>query len=337
MKLAVHDLITHTQDQTPEAAFRETGKLVQEIEKLGYHRYCFAEHHGFPEHLSSAPEILAAYFAAQTSTLRVGVAGIMLMHYPALKIAEQFKTLAALAPGRIDLGLGRAPGAGLNESLALREGRRDLVPDFEAYLYDKYEDIMAFLQDQTPKTKLYTYAKASPYPIADLPKVWMLGSTGATASFAAQHGLPYSFAKFFSVPTPVEIFRAYKRDFIPGAFAGKPELSFSYRVVVAESQAEADYLAKPMEYVRVRRGRNDPGFILDPETVKDVVFTEAEQAKLASAYDRRFIIKGDKESVRRILEEEIATYGLDELMFYIPLYDPQARLENYKILAELFG
>lgn len=337
MKLAVHDLLTRSEDQTIESIYQETKDLVQKAEDMGYHRYVFAEHHGFTEHASSAPEILASYFAGITSKMRIGVAGVMIMHYAALKIAEQFKTLTALAGNRIDLGLGRAPGSSMNEAIALREGRRDSIPDFEAYLYDKIEDIMAFIADETPKSRLYKYVKAAPYPLKNLPEIWMLGSTGSTADFAAKKGMAYSHAKFFSVETPAQIFHDYKRNFIPSAYFDKPVLSFSYRVIVADTEEEANYLAKPMEYFHLRSKRLDPSFRIDPEEVKDIEFTTDELAKLKRNYDKRFMIKGSRDQVRRILEDEIEKFGLDELMFYIPLYNHETRVNNYKILSELFA
>lgn len=332
MRLSVHDLITYNGKELPEDAMLRTKNFVQEIEKMNYHRYWFAEHHNAPNHGSSSPEIIAAYMAGVTERLRLGTGGTMIMHYSPLKIAENFKTLSALAPGRVDIGLGRAPGSGPKEIIALAEGR----PVDQGDLYDKIEVILNYFLD-APMPGFYGETQAMPVGIQEKPQPWMLGSSGQSALKAADMGLGYSFAKFFSLETDPQVFKLYRDNFQPSEFFAKPEVIVSYEIIIADTEEEANYYAKPLEISRLALRQNKVILNADPEMLKDVKYSQADQNMLESYYDKRFLIKGTPEQVQLILEEEIETLGIDEIMVYAPIFDDQARINSYRHLSEIFN
>lgn len=333
MKLAVHDLMFKNEGEDNKKTFENTEKLVTTLDKIGYNRYWFAEHHGMETLLSSAPEILVSYFAAITENIRLGTGGTMIMHYSPYKIAEDFKTLSYLAPGRIDIGLGRAPGSSPNEILALAQGDYKGNQD----LYKKIEIIMDYLKDKTPDDSVYRRTQAIPKRNDDLVQPWMLGSTGNSSQMAAKMGLGYSFAKFFSVETPTEVFKNYRENFVPSEFFEKPELSVSYKILVADSKEEVEYLGKAFDYAHISQIRgNLTNGIPNPERLKDYEFSPAEIAKLEDDYKKRFIIKGTKEEVSKILEDEIETLNIDEILVFSPIFGIDNRINSYKLLKEIF-
>lgn len=332
MELNVHDLVTLKENQSTEEAYQSTINFVKDIEKLNYKRYWFAEHHNLPTQASSSPELLVAYAAAQTDRIRLGTGGTMIMNYSPLKVAENFKTLTALAPDRIDLGLGRAPGGGEAEILALAQGNREGFGD----QYNKIQVILDYLLDKKASS-YYGNTKAMPITSQSLSQPWMLGSSGQSALKAAEMGLGYSFAKFFGLETDPQVFKDYRDNFQPSEFFDKPSVMVSYNIVVADSMEEADYLAKPIEMsqMALAQGRLMP--IMNPENLKDYQYNQAEERFLQSRYDKNFMIKGTKGHVQSILEKEIETLGVDEIMVYAPLYDYDSRLRSYRYLAEIFG
>lgn len=332
MKLSVHDLVTQNEGISNSQLFEDTKKLVQAVDDLGYTRYWFSEHHGIRQVFSSSPEILVAYFSALTKNIRLGTGGTMIMHYSPLEIAEKFKELSYMAPGRIDLGLGRAPGGGLEEIFALCEGNYNPNQD----LYEKIEIILAYLQDEIPKNKLYRATRAYPEKNDYLVEPWLLGSTGNSSKRAGEMGLAYSFAKFFSIDTPDFVFDNYRNNFKPSNFFQKPNLSVSYKILVTDTKEELEYLGKAFDYQQVKWGSDDLKYLPKPDKVKDYKFSEYEKAKLKNDYDKRFIIKGTKDDVARILDDEISRLGIDELLVYTPIWGVENRIKSYKLLKEIF-
>lgn len=332
IELGVHDLITLNGEESPEAAYQRTRQFVQDIEGMNFKRHWFAEHHNSPTHASVAPELLTAYMAAVTDKVRLGTGGTMIMHYSPLKIAEDFKTLTALAPGRIDIGLGRAPGSGPNEIVALAQGKPNAFDD----QYDKIEVILDYLLDKEAPS-FYGRTKAAPLGLETLVEPWMLGSSGQSALKAAEMGLGYSFAKFFGLETDPEVFKLYRNEFVPSEFFAKPSVMVSYLMVIADTQEEAEYLAKPilLQQLALRRGRMIQN--LDPEDVKDYEFTAEQEAYIRDHADKRFSIIGSVEQAQRILEEEIESLGIDELLAYSPIYDSEKRIASYRHLAKIFN
>ena len=312
--------------------FNDTKKLVLELDKVGYDRYWFAEHHGYDNLLAVAPEILASYFLAITDNMNIGAGGSMIMHYSPLKEAEVFKTLAELAPGRVDLGIGRAPGCGISEIRALN----NKFGEKESELFDEIETILDYLVDRIPKNPIYSNVKAVPTKNESPVHPWILGSTGKTAHKAAEWGLPYSFAKFFLCPTGAEVFKDYKTHFKPSVFADKPYISISYKILVCDDKEKLDYLGKSFDYYHIQQTRSDYSGVRDPEELKDYHFNLNEEAILKKAYDMRYLIKGSKEEVAAILEDEIDKYLIDEILAFSPVFGIENRIETYKLLKEIF-
>ncbi len=332
MELGVHDLVTLNKGETPEEGYERTKHFVKEIEQMNYKRYWFAEHHNSKGHASSSPELMAAYMSAITENLRFGTGGTMIMHYSPLKIAENFKTLTTLAPDRIDLGLGRAPGGGPDEIVALAQGKPDPFDD----QYDKIEIILKYLLDEEAPG-IFGKSDAVPYKTESLVEPWMLGSSGQSALKSAQMGLGYSFAKFFGIETDPDVFQLYRDQFEPSKFFKQPSVMVSYQIVVADSKEEADYLAKPIELAQIALVRGQLIKNMNPEDVKDYEFSEAEKNYLDEHYKKRFLIKGTADHVENILTEEQEQLGIDEVMVYAPIYDHEARVNSYKHLAKMFN
>jgi len=331
MELGVHDLVTLNKGETPEEAYARTKEFVKEIENMNYKRYWFAEHHNSKDHASSSPELMAAYMSAITSKLRLGTGGTMIMHYSPLKIAENFKTLTTLAPDRIDLGLGRAPGGAPNDTLALAQGRQDTFDD----QYDKIKIILNYLLDEKAPS-FYGNTGAAPHHTKTTPEPWMLGSSGQSAIKSARMGLGYSFAKFFGIETDPGVFQLYRDHFEPSLFFEHPSVMVSYQIIIADSKEEADYLAKPIELAQLGLAQGQPVKNMDPEEVKDHDFSQREQAYLDNHYENRFLIKGTPDHVQNILEAEQELLGIDELMVYAPIFDHDARVNSYKHIAKMF-
>ena len=332
MELGVHDLVTLNKSETPEEGYARTTRFVKEIEQMNFKRYWFAEHHNSKGHASSSPELMAAYMSAVTEKLRFGTGGTMIMHYSPLKIAENFKTLTTLAPNRIDLGLGRAPGGGPNETLALAQGAPNQFDD----QYDKIEVILKYLLDEEAPG-IYGRSDAIPYKTKSLVEPWMLGSSGQSAIKSAEMGLGYSFAKFFGIETDPAVFKLYRDRFEPSQFFEKPSVMVSYQIIVADSEEEANYLAKPIELAQIALMQGKLMKNMDPDDLKDYEYSESEKNFLKNRYDKRFLIKGTPEQVEGILTEESELLDIDEIMVYAPIFNHDARVDSYKHLAKLFG
>lgn len=333
MKLSALDLISLIDGKSTEKMFKQTIDLATKLDEWGYERLWFAEHHGSEFHLSSAPEISASFMAGKTNNLSVGTGGTMIMHYSPLKVAETMKTLAALAPGRVDLGLGRAPGGSHIAIKALNEGQ-DFYP---TDLYDKIQTILEYLSDDERTEVLYNRIDASPKDLKTLPTPWLLGSSGNSAMKVGELGIGYSFAKFFGVDNvPDDIFKYYKSQFKPSPFLKEPYGISTYQIVVAETKEEADALAKPLELNRYQSvtGRFDK--IKSVENAKNIDISPHMQAIINKQYQDRVLIKGTPEEVKNILLDEQKIYGFDEAMVYSPIPDHEKRLKSYKLLYDIF-
>ena len=332
MKLGVHDLMLRQLGKSNQESFEDTKKIVLELDKLGYDRYWFAEHHGYESLLSVSPEVIASHFLALTDNITIGAGGCMVMHYSPLKIAENFKTMAELAPGRVDIGIGRAPGGGVSETRALNHKFDEKSPE----LFDEIEILLDYLVDKKPKDPVYRFVKAVPLDNEKIVHPWMLGSTGKAASKAAEFGLPYSHAKFFLYETPAEIFKQYRSDFKPSVFADKPYISMSYKILISDDKDELEYLSKSYEYFHIQQTKGDFSGIIDPEELKDYEFSLNEQSILKKGYDNRFLLKGTKQEIADILAEEIEEFYLDEILCFTPIFGVYNRIKTYKALKEIF-
>lgn len=327
MTLSILDLVPITAGSTASEALRRTVDLAQLADRLGYERIWYAEHHGMPSIASSSPEIVIGHVASQTERIRLGSGGVMLPNHAPLLVAERFHTLEALFPGRIDLGLGRAPGTDPAHIRALRSFDAEQFPHQLAELVTLSRGAFA---DDHPFAKV----RVTPDGV-DLPPIWLLGSSGASAEFAGSNGLGYAFASHFS-PTPATpALQAYHRAFQPSEAFPEPHAILAVAVVCGETDEEARRLASTMElaWARIRTGRFDA--LPSPEEALAHDYSPAEEH--AVQLYRQLSVVGDPETVRVEIERRAEAAGADEVMVTTNIYDPADRLRSFERLAEAFG
>jgi luciferase family oxidoreductase group 1 len=275
----------------------------------------------------TAPEMMLARIGAETHRIRIGSGGIMLPHYTALKVAEVFRTLYALYPGRVDLGIGRAPGGGPIEGLALRRSRKtSMEDDFP----DQVSELLAFLNHEFPEG--HPFAKIAVMPeMPGSPDVWMLGSSMWSSAAAIEFGLPYSFAHFFSPVKTREAIETYTRGFRGGPYRKRPEATVAVGVICAETQEEADYLSASVKLLqrRIRLGDRRP--VASPEDALRELRALGEIPLEEGEWPRYFV--GTPTGVRAQLEQMAGELGIEELIVNTILWDHEKRLRSYELLA----
>ena len=328
--LSVLDLVPVRHGATAGQAMAESVELARHVEALGYRRHWFAEHHGMPGIASAAPAVLAARIAAATSTIRVGSGGVMLPNHAPLAVAEQFGTLEALFPGRIDLGIGRAPGTDQLTAVALRRGSRASGEDLPELL----AELRGFFRGDFPDGHPFRRIQAVP-ALGHEPPIWLLGSSGYSAQLAGELGLPFAFAHHFSQANTLPALALYREQFRPSAALDRPQAMIGAIVVVADTDAEARRLALPtaLAFLRLRQG--NPG---------QYPTLEQAEAHPWSAQERTFAedwlslnVVGGPDSVRRQLDRLLDATRVDELMVLCAVPDPEARRRSYTLLRELHG
>jgi luciferase family oxidoreductase group 1 len=316
---------------TPAQAIAETIALARAAERLGYHRYWVAEHHSSLGLAGTAPEILVARLAAETSTLRVGSGGVMLSHYSALKVAENFRVLETLSPGRIDLGIGRAPGSDFATARALRHGPGALgIERFP----DQLADLIGFLHDALPADHPFAGIRAQPQG-AGAPELWLLGSGGDSAILAAHFGCAFSFAHFIAGDGGPAVMAGYRAHFRPSPWLAAPGGSVGVFVLCADSEEEALRLAQSRDLWRLHLDQGLLGPIPSIAEAEAHPYSREERAHIA--YHRRRQIVGAPEQVRDRLLTLAGEYGVGEMVVVTICYDFAARLRSYELLAQVFG
>jgi luciferase family oxidoreductase group 1 len=331
VKLSVLDQSTAASGRGQDAAIRETLALARHCDALGFHRYWVSEHHNSDSIVGTAPEVLMAAIAATTRRIRVGSAGVMLPHYSALKVAEQFRVLEAIAPGRIDLGVGRAPGSDRLTAFALNphadgaEAFPQQVRDLDAWVAGMP------LPDGHPLRAIRAH------PLGPTrPELWILGSSDYGAQLAAHFGLPYAFAYFFSDGRGVEEALAlYRRNYRPSPRHPTPQATICVFALAADTEAEARRLLQTREYWRVGFEHGVREALVTPEAAGAHPYSGAERA-IVDALRRRAIV-GTADAVAARLAELAAGLELDELVVVTWTYDPQPRHRSYELLAQAFG
>lgn len=308
---------------------RETIALAQACEAAGYHRYWLAEHHASHSLAGPAPEIMIGQIAAATKSIRVGSGGVMLSHYSPLKVAETFGLLETLYPGRIDLGIGRAPGSDQLTALALAYGSQIGIE----YFPTRVADLMGFLGAGEPPTEIFKRIKMSPKP-ENPPEMWLLGSSDQSALLAAQLGLAFSFAQFITPEGGDYVIDAYRQRFQPSDLYQQPEANICTFVTCAETQAEAELLLKSRELSLLRRERGEFAPFPSVEEALAYPYTDADRAIIARSHRRG--IFGDPETCRTKLIELANRYRVDELVILTITHDPAARRRSYELLGEAF-
>ncbi|MDH6230939.1 luciferase family oxidoreductase group 1 [Mesorhizobium soli] len=322
--LSVLDLSPITEGSTASQSLANTLDLARNAERLGYRRYWLAEHHNMPGIASAATSVVIAHVAAGTSTIRVGAGGIMLPNHAPLVIAEQFGTLAALHPGRIDLGLGRAPGTDILTARALR---RNLDAGVDSFPQDVVE-LMNYFAPAEPGQRL----RAVPGEGQDV-QMWVLGSSLYGAQLAAILGLPYAFASHFAPAEMENAIALYRSRFQPSERLDKPHVMLGLNVFAAETDAEAKLLFSSLQQAFVNLRTGHPGPLPAPVENYDRDLDPTARTMLAQALSCAVV--GSPETVRRGLEAFIARTGADELMVTAQIFDHKARVRSFEILADV--
>ena len=331
LTLSVLDQSPVRQGVTPRDALMETIELARHVEGLGYRRYWLAEHHATPALAGSAPEIMIARIAAETSHIRVGSGGVMLSHYSSLKVAEQFRMLETLHPGRIDLGIGRAPGSDQLTAAALAHGPGALGIE---HFPNQIADLIGYFEHTIPAEHPFSRIRLTPDG-ETLPEIWILGSSDQSAIFAAYFGRAFSFAHFITDEGGPEIMAAYKAQFRPSASLAAPQASIGVFVICAEREKRAEYLAASRDLSRLRQRQGAPQPFPPPEEALAYPYTDIEQRVVA--HHRRRQIVGTPDQVKTALEELAGKYGVDEIVVLTITHDYAARKRSYTLLAEAFG
>jgi luciferase family oxidoreductase group 1 len=325
--LSVLDQSPIAEGSTPAQALHQTLDLAELADGLGYHRYWVAEHHATPALACAAPEILIGAIAPRTERIRVGSGGVMLPHYSPLKVAETFSTLSGLHPERIDLGLGRAPGTDPMTMLALQRDRRHAPPDD---FIEQLVELLGLLEERLPPNHPFARHAGTLPGLPERPEPWLLGSSPQSALWAAELGLPYSFADFIN-PQGAAIAADYRARFVDSERLGAPRVSVGAIAICADSDEEAERLAASsrMMLSLLRQGR----LIEIPPVEKALRYLESRERGKS---DRRAVI-GSPEVVRAGLEAVAAEYGADEVLVLTITHDHAARRRSYELIAEAFG
>jgi luciferase family oxidoreductase group 1 len=329
LPLSVLDQSPIPSGATAAQALAQSVRLAQHAERLGYRRYWVAEHHGSESFAGCAPEILIAHIAAATTRIRVGSGGVMLMHYSPYKVAETFKLLQTLHPGRIDLAIGRAPGSDGLTAAALAYGNPLGIEYFPA----KVADLHAFLHDETPMTEALARVRATPR-VDRPPDLWMLGSSEEGGRIAAHFGLPFAYAHFINPDHAERACRIYREAFRPTAENPKPHVMLGVFVLCADSDAEAEALAACRDLWRLKVERGDFGPFPSVREAMDYAYTDAERARIAER--RKHQILGTRDPVAAQLRDLAARIGADELTVVSITHDFDRRVRCYELLADAF-
>jgi luciferase family oxidoreductase group 1 len=328
--LSVLDLSPVAAGSSGAQSLRNSLDLATVAERLGFTRYWVAEHHNLPSIASTAPEIMIGQIAAITKRMRVGSGGVMLPNHAPLMVAERFKVLEALFPDRIDLGLGRAPGTDPVTSYALRRRQDSGEDDF----LERFQELMLFANNAFPEKHPFHAIRAMPAEVR-LPPVWLLGSSGYSAQLAAMIGSGFAFAHHFAEYDATAAMLSYRENFQPSAARPSPYAILACAVVCADTDAAAEQLAATLDLNFVRRRRGEYLPLASPQEAQRYPYTEEERRLIA--HNRKRLFVGNKETVRALLEQIIASSRADELMVTTMLYDHAARRRSYELLAEAFG
>ncbi|WP_175652499.1 LLM class flavin-dependent oxidoreductase [Pseudomonas sp. Marseille-P9899] len=323
IKISTLDLVPVRQDSGPAQSLRNSLDLAQHVERFGYHRFWVAEHHNMDGIASSATSVLLGYLAGGTSTIRVGSGGVMLPNHAPLVIAEQFGTLASLYPGRIDLGLGRAPGSDQMTARALRRERSGSADDFP----DDVAELVRYLGPRTPDQKVI----AVPGYGTEVP-IWLLGSSLFSAQLAGQRGLPYAFASHFAPRFMHEAIRVYRNHFQPSAVLDKPYVMLGVPMVVADTDEHAEYLATSV-YQRIlalMRGQS----LMQKPPVESMNGLWLPHEREAVGDFLGLAMVGSPQKVKAKLEVLLEQTQADELIFTCDLYEHADRVRSYELMAQ---
>lgn len=330
-RLSVLDQSTASQGRSQDTSIRETLELARHCEALGYYRYWLSEHHNSGSIVGTAPEILMSAIAATTSRIRIGSAGVMLPHYSALKVAEQFRVLEAIAPGRVDLGVGRAPGSDQMTSYALNPNPQNVHDQFPRQVQELEHWVSGL-----PLPEGHPFRNITAQPTGPTsPEMWILGSSDYGAQLAAYFGYPYAFAYFFSEGTGVEqALGLYRQNYRPSERYPQPTATICVWALAADTEEEAlrQFKTRERAIIDRRQGIRQP--LMPPEEAERPY--SAMELATAEKLHRKAIV-GTKEKVAARLNELADRLDLEELVIVTWTYDPTPRRRSYELLAEAFG
>jgi luciferase family oxidoreductase group 1 len=319
--LSVLDLAPLARDGSATDALRATTTLARRVEELGYKRFWVAEHHNMPSIASSAPAVLIAHLAGATTTIRVGSGGVMLPNHAPLVVAEQFGTLEALHPGRIDLGIGRAPGTDQRTALALRRTMAGLSAE---NFPEELADLIAYFDADGPITAVPGRGNE--------PAIWLLGSSGFSAQLAGLLGLPFSFAHHFSSANTVPALELYRSSFRPSRWLSEPYAKVAVNTICADTDERARFLAGPasLSFLKLRQGHPEP--LVTPDEAAAYPYTDVERSFAEQRFADQAV--GSPETVREQLTSLLSRTSANELMLTTMVYDVTDRVRSFELVAE---
>jgi luciferase family oxidoreductase group 1 len=331
LSLSALDLVPLCSGGSSAASLRASGELARALDRLGYARLWYAEHHNMPGIASASPEIMIAHVGPMTTRIRLGAGGVMLPNHAPLKVAESYRLLEALHPGRVDLGIGRAPGTDQLTALALRRSKKALVADD---FLEQLAEMMAFDDGEFPPDHPFKAIRAMPEDVR-LPPLWLLGSSDYSAKLAGKLGVGFAFAAHFSPEPPDQPMRAYREGFMEGGPLAAPHAILALSVFCADTEEAAKRMASSMllSFVQLRSGR--PGRMPSPDEALAYEFTRDELA-IVDFYTRLQIV-GTPEQCRARIEEVATRTKANEVMIATHAFDPAARVRSYELLAQAFG
>ena len=332
LPLSILDLSPVTTATPPAQALRNTLDLARFADTLGFTRYWLAEHHNLANIASSAPDIMIGQVATVTKNMRVGSGGVMLPNHAPLMVMERFKVLEALYPDRIDLGLGRAPGTDQITSLALRR-RQDVSGEQDDFL-DRFQEMILFETHGFPPNHPFSKVAAMPTDVK-LPPIWLLGSSGYSAELAAHVGAGFSFAHHFSDFPPDGPMLAYRNQFKPSAWRQTPYAILGVAAICAETEAEADHLAKSADLHFARRAVGQFGPLASPEEAAAYPYTPIDRQRIE--HNRKRLIVGSPSQVRERIAALVDSTKADEVMITTMVFEHTARKQSYELLARACG
>jgi luciferase family oxidoreductase group 1 len=330
LKLSILDQSQIGEGRNAAQTLAETTELAQEADRIGYNRFWVSEHHASQALAHSSPEVLIAHLAAKTERIRLGSGGIMMPHYSAYKVAENFRLLEALHPGRIDVGLGRAPGGMPISTRALQEGKYTGVDQYPQQI----ADLTGYLYDSLPAGHRFAALHASPI-IPTAPEIWLLGSSYDSARIAADQGASFGFAQFFGNADCEQALRIYREHFIPSILNEMPHSLAAVLVICADTEEEANQLALSTDlfFLSLGRGMLLPSFP-SVNTALNYPYTENDYAMIRNGRHRRIV--GTPKQVKEEILKLNEAYQADEIMVVSPIHNIEARLHSYRLLAKAF-
>ena len=330
-KLSVLDQSPVSEGSTPAEALAQTALLAQEAERLGYHRFWVSEHHSAPGLASSSPEVLMAHLAARTSSIRIGSGGVLLPHYSAYKVAENFRVLEGLYPGRIDLGIGRAAGGAAMATQALQENQFRNMDRYE----QQVQDLISYLYLPSDPDHRFAGLQVTPV-VSTSPELWLLGSSIGSSSLSAKLGTGFAFAQFINGEGGSGAVQGYKKDFRPSGASAAPRCIVAVFAVCAETSEEANHLASSMDLslVLLEKGHVSTG-TPSVERARAYPYTPYDMFRIHD--NRKRMVVGSAESIREQLEELSERYQCDEIMIANLIHNFPDKLKSLQLIAKACG